>query len=270
LDSIPSGRLSFPTAPYITKSLTQQRLSPSERKKLTTTIGKNAEKTSTTLYKILHQTHLLTVLACSPVTGHFHQIRIHCAGNEGFQAPILGDDKYSSGQVYGFEGVLPTSLLTKIQSNLQPIVGKSQPELTSVKFAKTLGTSHTLNSYYTTVGQLLNDHYGSNIGELHLIAHSISFPHPSTLSTFFHQLNSAPDSPHHPRYDFMPFDQFEANFASQYLQAAEHLFPTSSYQAVDQSTTISRDPQSLPMLTITCNLPKFFTQTLSTAGVKMM
>jgi len=55
----------------------------------------NRGKLSKTAYKVLQQSHGVSLLDINLITGRKHQIRVHLADNE---LPILGDKKYGKGR----------------------------------------------------------------------------------------------------------------------------------------------------------------------------
>ncbi len=53
-------------------------------------------KKATTSYEVIERHESTTRLALTPHTGRTHQLRIHCAHNEGLAAPIIGDRLYGN------------------------------------------------------------------------------------------------------------------------------------------------------------------------------
>ncbi|TXC76987.1 RluA family pseudouridine synthase [Luteibaculum oceani] len=51
-------------------------------------------KSARTLWQVLERNKNITRLALKPVTGRTHQLRVHCAHNDGLGHPIKGDDLY--------------------------------------------------------------------------------------------------------------------------------------------------------------------------------
>ena len=51
-------------------------------------------KSAITFYRVLAVHQGKTLLALSPMTGRTHQLRMHCAHQEGLNCPILGDELY--------------------------------------------------------------------------------------------------------------------------------------------------------------------------------
>jgi 23S rRNA-/tRNA-specific pseudouridylate synthase len=108
--------ISFPTARYIPLSTTQLRISNPLLKKTprkSPLPSTPSYKQSVSLYKTLFSNQYAQLMAFTPVTGHFHQIRIHSAGFEGLQAPIMGEDKYILDEVFG------TSMSHEIVQNVK-------------------------------------------------------------------------------------------------------------------------------------------------------
>ena len=53
-------------------------------------------KQAVTYYKLLKSTERGTLVSMSPLTGRTHQLRVHCAHEDGLGMPIKGDALYGT------------------------------------------------------------------------------------------------------------------------------------------------------------------------------
>ena len=99
-----NGRISLPLSPdYINRPMQM--------------VDKENGKTAITSYRVIGTENGHTRISLTPITGRTHQLRVHCAHEEGLNTPIVGDNLYGT----------PSERLLLHASNIEfvhPVTGK--------------------------------------------------------------------------------------------------------------------------------------------------